>query len=269
MDSLKIDFLVATINRTNCEFLYPIFKNIDLNDCNVIVINQCIDIAVPLNGISTFHDNIHLISVPDKGTSNSRNLAMLHMKGDIGVFLDDDVVLEHDSMIRIANAYIEHKDADIITFQSQYFSGKYFKSYSDNSFKHNKYTLKNISDIEITFRKTIIEKKVLFNTLFGLGAKFPLGEYLIFLTDCYNAESNMYYVPGVIVKHPDCLHSGIQFIQNYEEGRGALFACLSKYLFPFMIFYFAIRKYSMYKNKHSFWREVYFMFKGAIKYFLC
>ena len=36
MDSLKIDFLVATINRTNCEFLYPIFKNIDLNDCNVI-----------------------------------------------------------------------------------------------------------------------------------------------------------------------------------------------------------------------------------------
>ena len=111
--------------------------------------------------------------------------------------------------------------------------------------------------------------KVLFNTLFGLGAKFPLGEYLIFLTDCYNAESNMDYVPGVIVKHPDCLHSGIQFIQNYEEGRGALFACLSKYLFPFMIFYFAIRKYSMYKNKHSFWREVYFMFKGAIKYFLC
>ena len=112
--------------------------------------------------------------------------------------------------------------------------------------------MKNISDIEITFRKTIIEKKVLFNTLFGLGAKFPLGEYLIFLTDCYNAESNMYYVPGVIVKHPDCLHSSIQFIQNYEEGRGALFACLSKYLFPFMIFYFAIRKYSMYKNKHSF-----------------
>lgn len=50
------------------------------------MINQCIDIAVPLNGISTFHENIHLISVPDKGTSNSRNLAMLHMKGDIGVF---------------------------------------------------------------------------------------------------------------------------------------------------------------------------------------
>ena len=149
MDSLKIDFLVATINRTNCEFLYPIFKNIDLNDCNVIVINQCIDIAVPLNGISTFHENIHLISVPDKGTSNSRNLAMLHMKGDIGVFLDDDVVLEHDSMIRIANAYIEHKDADIITFQSQYFSGKYFKSYSDNSFKHNKYTLLCLKELSL------------------------------------------------------------------------------------------------------------------------
>ena len=40
MDSLKIDFLVATINRTNCEFLYPIFKNIDLNDCNVLYENN-------------------------------------------------------------------------------------------------------------------------------------------------------------------------------------------------------------------------------------
>lgn len=267
MDSLKIDFLVATINRIDCEFLYPIFKNIDLNDCNVIVINQCINIAVPQNEITTFHKNIHMISVADKGTSNSRNMAMMHMKGDIGVLVDDDVVLEHDSVVRIANAYLKYKDADVITFQSQYFSGKYFKSYSANSFRHNKYTLKNISDIEITFRKTIIKKKILFNPLFGLGAKFPLGEYLIFLMDCYKTESNMYYVPGVIVKHPDCLHSGIQFNQNYEVGRGALFACLSKCLFPLMIFYFAIKKYSMYKKKHSFCREVYLMFKGSIQYY--
>lgn len=266
MDSLKIDFLVATINRIDCKFLYPIFKNIDLNDCSVIVINQCINIAVPQNEFTVFHKNIHVISVSDRGTSNSRNMAMMHMKGDIGVFVDDDVVLEHDSVVRISNAYLEHKDADVITFQSQYFSGKYFKSYSANSFKHNKYTLKNISDIEITFRKTIIEKNVLFNTLFGLGAKFPLGEYLTFLMDCYKAGSNMYYVPGVIVKHPDCLHSGIQFNQNYEVGRGALFACLSKFFFPLMIFYFAIKKYSLYKNKHSFGKEIYLMFKGAVKY---
>lgn len=269
MADLKIDFLVATVNRRNCDFLYSIFTNIDLGRCNVIVINQCITVDVPLEEIESFHENIRIISVCDKGTSNSRNMAMSCMTGDVCVFVDDDIVLEHGVIDIISDAYSANKDADIITFQSQYFSGKLFKNYSKSSFKHTKYTLKNVSDIEITCRKNIIKKGVFFNREFGLGAKYPLGEYLIFLNDCYKANCNMYYVPKVIVKHPDCLHSGIQFIPDYEEGRGALFVKLSKCLFPLMIFYFAIKKYSLYKNKHSFLSEVFFMFRGAMKFLCC
>lgn len=268
MVNLRIEFLVATINRTSCDFLYSMFKNVSFDDCYVLVINQCIDIPVPKSEIVFSHDNVVVYSVDAKGTSCSRNMAIERMRGDIGIFADDDVVYKKDVLQIIRAAYSQYPLADIITFQAQYFSGKYLKEYKKQPYVHNKYSLKNVSDIEISFRKEMIqEKRIIFNTLFGLGAKFPLGEYLIFLKDCNDRKCKLVYVPQVIILHPDCLHSGLRFDELYEVGRGAVYAKVSPILFPILIFYFALKKFHLYKSKHSFSKELSLLFLGSYRYF--
>ena len=89
---MKIEFLISTINRTNLDFLESMFKNVGMENVNALIINQCIDIDVSKE-IKTPHKNIRIISVKEKGTSISRNLALKNMTGDIGTFTDDDLIL--------------------------------------------------------------------------------------------------------------------------------------------------------------------------------
>lgn len=264
MVGMKMEFLVATINRTNTDFLYNIFKNISTTDFYILVINQCINIPLPQKELSHFNKNVKIISTLEKGTSNSRNLAIENMRGDVGILTDDDVVYDSDTIDIILKAYSEFPQADLITFKSKYFSGKDMKNYKSLPFLNTKATLKNISDIEITFKKdSIISNNIRFNKLFGLGAKYPLGEYLTFLMDCLKNNCDIYYYPEYIVSHPDCLHSGLQFRADYEIGRGALFAKISLILFPLYNIYFTVKKYKLYKNKHSFFKQLHYLFKGS------
>lgn len=261
---MTIEFVVSTINRLDVSFLNKIFCNIEIADVKILVINQCFNIDVPT--INDIPSNIRIISVKDKGTSNSRNLALKNINGDIIVFVDDDVCYETDAVMNIMKCH-QKSCSDILTFKSKFENGLYLKKYSSISKFHSKKTIRNIADIDITFkRKAIIDANVSFDTRFGLGAQYPLGEYYTFLLTCLKKGLVIEYQPFDLLVHPNCLSSGLKFDRKFEIGRGALFAKINIFLSPLFAFYFSISKINLYKHKHSLIKELYYLNLGIFRY---
>lgn len=259
---MKIEFLVATTNRTDLKFLDEIFQNINIDNIYILVINQCINIPLQ-SKIDIPHSNIRVISVAEKGTSVSRNLAIKNMIGDICTFTDDDLIYEKNIIEKILNAF-QGKNIDIVTFKTGIInSNKDIKNYKKKSFKHTLRSLLSIGDWEIFFKSNIIKNNnILLDERFGLGCKYPACEYHIFLMDCYKKGINIFYIPIVVVKHPDIISTGLKFTPSLEVSRGAGFARMLGYKSVIASILFAIKKYPLYKEKHSFIKECFFLIKG-------
>ena len=89
--------------------------------------------------------------------------------------------------------------------------------------------LLNVSSIEITFSKKLIQESlVIFDENFGLGASFELGEEAIFLTDLKKKGYKVSYDPITVVQH-DCETSSskINFLSKYFYN-GAIFTRIFK-----------------------------------------
>lgn len=263
---MKIEFLISTVDRNNVDFIYRMFKNLDIENINAVIINQCINIDLP-EMIHVPHDNIKIISVKDKGTSNSRNLAMENMSGDICTFTDDDLIYDSKVLDIIEKIFLEN-DSDIITFKTNFIENdKSIKNYREESFNHTFHSLMKTGDWEIFFRKKSIENKLIkFDSNFGLGCKYPLCEYQIFLTDCFKNGLSLLYIPKVVVRHPlDIVRTGVKFDSHIEKARGAGFARIFGWKGVFAIVYFAIKKYSLYKDRKSLVKEFIDLFSGYVE----
>lgn len=260
---MKVEFLIATINRQDISFLNNIFKNIDVKTVNALVINQCIDI--PLQQLSCPYENIRIISTSSIGTSVSRNLALQHATGDICTFTDDDLVYER-KCIDIIKQNFSTLDSDVITYKTGYINSVGFlKKYSNHAFVHSLYSLLKIGDWEIFFRRESVQGKVLFDEQFGLGCKFPSCEYHIFATDCYKQKLKLTYMPIRIVNHPNLVSTGMKYLSHLEVARGAGFARMLGLKSIPAIFFFALKKHQEYKTRHTFFKEIFFLMSGALK----
>ncbi|MDQ7023129.1 MAG: hypothetical protein Q9M97_06420 [Candidatus Gracilibacteria bacterium] len=114
---------------------------------------------------------------------------------DICYICDDDLNFI-DGFQNIIKQEYKKSNYDIITFQAENEKGK--KYFNVKTGKHNRFSVLKIWSWGITFRrKSIINNKILFNEIFGLGSKYPVGEENIFLTDCYKK--------GLFMNHCKCV----------------------------------------------------------------
>ena len=265
---MKIEFLISTVDRTDLVFLYNMFKNLDIDDINAVIINQCINIDVP-DDIQVPHDNIKVFSVKDKGTSRSRNLAMEHMTGDICTFTDDDLIYE-STVIQDVRRSFKNISFDVITFKTEYIGTDVgVKKYAENTYEHDFYSLLRTGDWEIFFRKNIVKNRnIKLDSRFGLGCEYPLCEYQIFLTDCYKNGLSLGYLPITVVKHPqDVIRTGLKFNSDIEKARGAAYARIFGVKAILMILYFSFKKFNLYKHRKSFFDEFKDLFIGFLKFY--
>ena len=75
-------------------------------------------------------------------------------------------------------------------------------------------------------------------------------------------------MPKLVVNHPYEIHSGLKFEKLFEIARGAGFARMLGLKSILVPIYFAIKKYSIYKNKHSFIKELGYLYKGIFQILL-
>ena len=255
MQSSKIQILMATMGRNYISDIDWTHKN---TKCDILVVNQANKLACEKS------ENVTMLSCLDRGSSNSRNMAINNATGEICLFADDDVAYVDDMENIIKSAFDQHPDADIITFQIVTPEGNLFNSgYPEEKLWHNFRSILRCASIEIAFRReSIVRSALRLDTNFGLGSKYRVHDEIIFLKDALDKGLRILYVPVPIVIHP-AESSGTNFTEHLVFSKGAAFVRLFGWKGVFLNIVFAIKKYPRYRKEFSIFRFIWTEFKGS------
>lgn len=214
-----IEILLSTMNRVTPDFLLPMFPFAHFSNFNILIINQ----TVPGKELASGYPGVRVINVFDRGLSKSRNMAVANAAKKIGLIADDDLVFIEGFDDKIANGFNLFPQAGAIKFNAVSFEGVLFRKYPKvPTAVLSKLQRLNSTSWEIALNIELVRQSGLkFNTVFGLGANFPLGEEPVFLNELYHAGYPVCHVPQVIVSHKTIKDSdNISLAENYRI-RGA------------------------------------------------
>ncbi len=201
---MKFEILLSTMFRTDLGFLDNIFKNNNLLDYDILIINQTTPdklLKVPTS------KKIRIINSFERGTAISRNLAINNAKGKFCLIADDDIVYEKDFEKVILNEFNNYKDAYLLSFEASNYKKIPHQNYPKQQ-QHNKKSLRPIHNIVMCFKLELVKKhSVFYNKYFSLGGKFGNGEEYLFLRDAYKKGLKAYHIKKNIVFH-DSFSSG-------------------------------------------------------------
>lgn len=259
----KVEVLISTMNLEKEDFVESMNLKTD-----AVIINQTkkkpVDKVIQKNGT-----RIRIVSSSEKGLSKSRNRALEHATGDIGIITDDDVIFEDNYEEKIKETYKKYPDADIIAFQVERIgNAERKKSFREHENWENYLTSMKISSVEITFRiEKIKEQGLMFNPNIGAGTDFSNGEENIFLYDALRKGLKILYVPINIAKVDMSESSWFEgYTKKYFESVGAKFYNMSSTYYWLLIIQFAVRKVNIYKENVSFFEAIQSMKMGVNKY---
>jgi len=200
-DELKksdLEILVATMNRSNLNFLIPMFPFAHFSEFSILVINQ----TDGENLIISEYENVRVINSYEKGLSKSRNLALQNTSGKVALIADDDVVFIQGFDSKILKTHQINNDFSVICFQTLTDENKPYSIYRKEEFWMKEKDFRDVLSIELTFKPEDTRKKnIFFNEYFGLGAKFQDAESLFFLRRANHNQLKVLFSPENIVIH--------------------------------------------------------------------
>lgn len=218
----------------------------DLDKMNItsscVVINQC-----DINNYEEYK-NFKIYSYNEKGVAKSRNRALENATGDILLLCDDDVIYNKDYEKIILTEFKNNKKADVIFFNLESPNRK--TKQNKNNKRLHLYNSLRYGSTSIAFRKkSIIEKNILFNDLFGPNSVYGSGEDTLFIVDCLKNKLKLYssikYI-GVVN------HLESQWFKGYNEkyffDKGALFCAINKKFKYFLCMQYLIRHKEVLEN---------------------
>ena len=197
--SPSITIAISTI-ACNFESFISIFNFSSLSDADEVII------VIQGESDNLFLDKLEqkYIVIIDKGlgVSRSRNLALERSQSDFIWFMDDDVIIKENAIMKVKQ-YIEEGTADIYTVRTMCGEINHpYKNYS-NKTRLKRRDIVSISTIEIiASRQYIIDSQVKFNASMGLGTKFPSCEENIFLLDLFDLGAEIQHIPEYVQNHP-------------------------------------------------------------------
>ena len=244
---MNIEHIISTMFQDNMGFIYNMGCHTD-----VLIVNQAFD-----NRFDQERDhgkNIRMITVSDRGLSNSRNLLLKNMTGDIAILGDDDLLYLDGYLEKIKKAYQKHPDADIIAFSFTQSLTQNTRRQFKTARKLNLFTISKVASVELTFRtKSISDANLSFCPLLGLGAKYGACEENAFLADALRAGLTIWYIPETICylrpDPPERVKWQLGFNQDYFVKRGACFYRIYRKMFVlFSIAFLLLKKRSVFRN---------------------
>lgn len=232
-------------------------KNPNLNNASYFIVDQGASPCCESSSRYIFTDT--------RGLSKSRNIAINECSADILLISDDDV-RHFDEVEAIILSEFARTGADILTFQITTPEGHPFKTYNPSAFTHSARSVMRVNSIEIAVRvKSVKDKGLKFDEEFGLGARYPTGEEIIFLSDALKAGLNVRYVPVPIVVHPVESSGGSLFKNDPLIGaKGAMFCRIFGFGGYFACTAFAVKHHK--KSGYGFLGFMSRILKGAYEY---
>lgn len=204
---MKIFVLISTIDRRVLrvsDVLQPLAQDVHY----VVVWQHSQDLDwtdVDISDMEARAD-VTLVTMPGKGLSRSRNLAMKtavdlledSQEDAIFVIADDDVQFKKDAFGLINVFYLQHAEVDVALMRMRSVHDRhYFKKYPDKLTDYRKRPRSYYpASWEMTFRARVWQAGIRFDTRFGLGAeKLCAGEEDIFLADAVDCGLQVMIVP--------------------------------------------------------------------------
>lgn len=219
---MKLEHIISTMGQKDMDFLHHANCKED-----VLVVNQT---NTEGETCLTTSENRkwRMISTKERGLSNSRNMLLKNVTGQIAILGDDDVLYLDGYTEKIRRAYREHPDADIIAFSFTQSLAENTRQQFRSARKLNIFTISKIASVELTFKtKTVLDAGLSFCPLLGLGAKYGSGEENAFLADALRAGLTIWYVPETICyllpDPPARVKWQHGFDRDYFVKRGACF----------------------------------------------
>ena len=228
--------IMATYGRTEevQNFLATVSHQTHPNFELIIVDQNHDDRLVPLIGqYESTLSILHLRSAL-KGLSVSRNLGISNASGDILLFPDDDCEYPPVFLQRLAQLFIEHKEAALISVRiiDKHRHTPVMIKCPVNSCR---ITLRNmwftITSGSFAVRRSVVEYlEIQFDQRFGLGGIYKAAEEIDFAARILKKRVVALYFPDVVVFHPEKerteTQENIVRLQSYAYGTGAVCAKL-------------------------------------------
>lgn len=252
--AIPFEILISTMYRENLDFLDAIFINNNITDFNIIIVNQTTETQI----LKSTQANIKVINSFERGSPASRNLAIKNATAEVCLMSDDDIVYEPNLKTTIVEAYQNHPEADMISFEAKNEDGMPYTNYYPEGVHHKK-SLKKIYTWVITFKRESFKKnQVYFNHHFGVGSTFKGETEYVFLRDAFDKGLQMIHVATTIVMHPKISSGVMMGSDNAFFAKTAL-----RHRFIGNLSYFWLVKYTIYmwKDKYIKLSEIPHKFK--------
>ncbi len=250
---MKLEVLLSVMNLNK--------KDLDKMNITSIctVINQC-----EKNKIEKYK-NFNIYSYDEIGTSNSRNRGLEHIKEDIILLCDDDVIYNKDYEKIVLKEFKNNQKADAIIFNFKSPNRK--KRVIKKRKRLHIYNSLNYATYNIAFKKeSILSNNIKFNTMFGPGAKFNNGSDTIFIRDLYKNKLKVYSSPeylGIAYNKKSTWFKG--YNEKFFFNKGALFTAINPKIRHILIFQYLLRHKEVLTNLK--FKEAYkIMLKGSKEY---
>jgi hypothetical protein len=225
-----VEIMLSTMNRNSMDFLLPMFPFAHFSDFNILIINQTTKDKI----LESQYPNVRVINVFERGLSRSRNMAVANARHRIGLIADDDLVFVEGFDEKITQGFNRFKNAAVIKFITTTFEGVPFRKYPKAPLaKLTAMQRLNSGSIEMALNIDVVRKSgILFNTNFGLGSTFPLGEEPVLINDLYQKGYQICHEPEIIVTHKEFKDSDNITVEENYRIRGAYLHTIFGKAFP-------------------------------------
>ena len=250
---IKMEVLLSVLNLNK--------RNLGKMNINskCTIINQC------NNKKKEKYKNYNIFSYKELGLSNSRNRGLEHVSEDIILLCDDDVEYRDNYESIVLDEFRKNPFADIIIFNLDSENRHINKNYKNR--RLHIYNSLGFSSSNIAFRReSILNNNIIFNNLFGAGAKYSHGEDTLFIVDALKKKLKIYGVNKTIA----CVdNASSTWFNGYDEkffyDKGALFACISRYFRHILMLQYLLRhRYVL--DRYNIFEAYRFMRSGGKNY---
>lgn len=175
---MKLSILISTKNRKEIlrQTLYNIFynQNLPLNDFEVIVTNDGEDQIDDLKNEFTFPNLTILKNAHKAGLAGGRNNGAENAKGDIIIFLDDDILVSPDFFVRVLT--IHNQFDEIILCGNRLYPNDLVQK--ANSYPFGRYKLKHEYQwLDVKNMKPLQDSLFEVDGLAGFSASMKISTY--------------------------------------------------------------------------------------------
>jgi hypothetical protein len=255
-----IQILIATMNRTDFDFLKAMFVFSDFSMFNLLIINQ----TSSDKQLKSDFENVKVINSLDKGLSKSRNLAIENANQPLLILTDDDVVFQPGFELHVLKAFNTDDSHDGFRFEFLNGKGNYAKKYPKHfEEKLSQLEILNTSSVELVLKRESIQRVSLkFDENFGLGTNFSMGEEAIFVSDAIKKGLKIGFVPEVLVVHSHLSTGHKTTVSMQYFIHSAVFFRIYGKMY---LFWIALKLFFDLKHRKVRFREIFKMLNQSLK----